>query len=88
MRIFRDRNFSLALVLMFLIGMVLMATMALMTPMLQNLLGYPVLASGYLLGTRGVGTFVAMSIVGRLLGTCDARPSCSSAWRLRPSRNG
>jgi DHA2 family multidrug resistance protein len=73
-RIFRDRNFSLALVLMFLNGLVLMATMALLTPLLQNLLGYPVLASGYLLGARGVGTFVAMSIVGRLLGTRDARP--------------
>ena len=74
MRIFRDRNFSLALVLMFLNGLVLMTTMALMTPMLQNLLGYPVLASGYLLGARGIGTFFAMSIVGRLLGTRDARP--------------
>jgi DHA2 family multidrug resistance protein len=74
MRIFHDWNFSLALVLMFLNGMVLMATMALLTPMLQNLLGYPVLASGYLLGARGIGTFVAMSIVGRLLGTRDARP--------------
>ncbi len=73
-RIFHDRNFSLALVLMFLNGLVLMATMALLTPLLQNLLGYPVLASGYLLGARGVGTFVAMSIVGRLLGTRDARP--------------
>jgi DHA2 family multidrug resistance protein len=48
--------------------------MALLTPMLQNLLGYPVLASGYLLGARGIGTFVAMSIVGRLLGTRDGRP--------------
>jgi len=74
MRIFHDLNFSLALVLMFLNGLVLMATMALLTPMLQNLLGYPVLASGYLLGARGIGTFVAMSIVGRLLGTRDARP--------------
>jgi DHA2 family multidrug resistance protein len=74
MRIFRDRNFSLALALMFLNGLVLLATMALLTPMLQNLLGYPVLASGYLLGARGVGTFVAMSIVGRMLGTRDARP--------------
>ena len=74
MRIFRDWNFSLALILMFLNGLVLLATMALLTPMLQNLLGYPVLASGYLLGARGIGTFAAMSIVGRLLGTRDARP--------------
>jgi DHA2 family multidrug resistance protein len=73
-RLFHDRNFSLALGLMFLNGLVLLATMALLTPMLQTLLGYPVLASGYLLGARGIGTFVAMSVVGRMLGTRDARP--------------
>ena len=74
MRLFRDRNFSLALGLMFLNGLVLMSTMALLTPLLQNLLGYPVLTSGYLLGARGIGTFVAMSLVGRMLGARDARP--------------
>ena len=47
--------------------------MALVTPFIQNLLGYPVLASGYLLGTRGIGTFVAMMLVGRLLGKIDPR---------------
>jgi DHA2 family multidrug resistance protein len=72
-RIFRDWNFSVALVFMFLIGIILLATMALVTPFIQNLLGYPVLASGYLLGTRGVGTFFAMMLVGRLLGKYDAR---------------
>jgi DHA2 family multidrug resistance protein len=72
-RIFRDWNFSVALVFMFIIGIILLATMALVTPFIQNLLGYPVLASGYLLGTRGVGTFFAMMLVGRLLGKYDAR---------------
>jgi len=73
LRIFRDWNFSIALIFMFLIGIILLATMALVTPFIQNLLGYPVLASGYLLGTRGVGTFFAMMAVGRLLGKYDAR---------------
>jgi MFS transporter, DHA2 family, multidrug resistance protein len=73
MRIFRDWNFSIALIFMFLIGIILLATMALVTPFIQNLLGYPVLSSGYLLGTRGIGTFFAMMIVGRLLGKYDAR---------------
>ncbi|HEY1941897.1 MAG TPA: DHA2 family efflux MFS transporter permease subunit [Roseiarcus sp.] len=71
--IFRDWNFSIALIFMFLIGIILLATMALVTPFIQNLLGYPVLSSGYLLGTRGIGTFFAMMIVGRLLGKYDAR---------------
>ena len=73
LRIFRDWNFSIALIFMFLIGIILLTTMALVTPFIQNLLGYPVLASGYLLGMRGIGTFFAMMIVGRLLGKYDAR---------------
>jgi DHA2 family multidrug resistance protein len=72
-RIFRDWNFSIALVFMFLVGIILLATMALVTPFIQNMLGYPVLSSGYLLGTRGIGTFVAMFLVGRLSGKVDAR---------------
>jgi DHA2 family multidrug resistance protein len=72
-RMFRDWNFSIAVVFMFLIGIILLATMALVTPYLQNLLGYPVLTSGFLLGARGLGTFVSMMIVGRLIGKIDAR---------------
>ena len=72
-RIFRDWNFSIALVFMFLVGVILLATMALITPFIQVLLNYPVLSSGYLLGTRGIGTFVAMFLVGRLSGKVDAR---------------
>lgn len=73
MSIFKDWNFSIALVFMFLIGIILLASMALVTPFIQNMLGYPVLSSGYLLGTRGIGTFVAMFLVGRLSGKVDAR---------------
>ena len=72
-RIFKDWNFSIALVFMFLVGVILLATMALITPFIQVLLNYPVLSSGYLLGTRGIGTFVAMFLVGRLSGKVDAR---------------
>ena len=72
-RIFKDWNFSIALVFMFLVGVILLATMALVTPFIQNLLGYPVLSSGFLLGTRGIGTFVGMFVVGRLSGKVDPR---------------
>jgi DHA2 family multidrug resistance protein len=73
LRIFTDWNFSIALIFMFLVGIILLATMALVTPFIQNLMGYPVLASGYLLGTRGIGTFFAMMMVGRLSGFVDPR---------------
>jgi DHA2 family multidrug resistance protein len=73
LRIFSDWNFSIALIFMFIIGIILLATMALVTPYIQNLMGYPVLASGYLLGTRGIGTFFAMMVVGRLISKFDPR---------------
>ena len=70
---FRDWNFSIAVIFMFLIGIILLGTMALVTPYIQNLMGYPVLSSGELLGARGIGTFFSMMAVGRLLGKIDAR---------------
>ena len=73
---------------MFLIGVILLATMALVTPFIQNLLGYPVLASGYLLGTRGIGTFFAMMLVGRLSGKVDARLLVFFGLALATYRSG
>ena len=73
LRIFRDWNFDIALVFMFLIDIILLATMALVTPFIQNMLGYPVLSSGYLLGARGIGAFVAKFLVGWLSGKVDPR---------------
>ena len=73
LQMFRDWNFSIAILFMFIIGIILLATMALVTPFIQNLMGYPVLSSGILLGARGIGTFFAMMAVGRLLSFVDAR---------------
>jgi DHA2 family multidrug resistance protein len=89
-RIFKDWNFSIALVFMFLVGIMLLASMALVTPFIQNLLNYPVFSSGVLLGTRGIGTFVGMFLVGRLSGRVDNRImiliglvlSASSLWLM------
>jgi len=71
--IFKDRNFSVGLVFMFIIGIILLASIALLTPFIQNLMGYPVLDAGMLLGVRGIGTLVAMMLVGRLLRFIDGR---------------
>jgi DHA2 family multidrug resistance protein len=71
--LFKDRNLVMGLVFIFIFGIVLLATMALMPPFLQNLMGYPVLTTGMILAPRGVGTMVAMLIVGRLIERIDAR---------------
>ena len=71
--LFKDRNFVAACLFMVVIGVVLFGTMALITPFTQNLLGYPIMTAGFLLGSRGVGTLVAMMVVGRLLKFVEAR---------------
>ena len=57
-----------------MLGVVLFATMALLPPFLQNLMNYPVVTTGLLLAPRGVGTLIAMMLVGRLMARgVDAR---------------
>ncbi len=71
--LFKDRNFSVGLLFIFIVGIVLLATMALLPPFIQNLMGYPVMDVGLLMAPRGIGTMAAMMAVGRLSGKVDAR---------------
>ena len=72
-QLFKDRNFSVGLFFIFIVGVILLATMALLPPFLQNLMNYPVVDVGLLLAPRGVGTMIAMMMVGRLAGRVDSR---------------
>ncbi len=72
-RVFRDRNFAMALVVMFLVGLVLVATSVLLAPWLQDLGNYPVATAGLLLAPRGFGTMAAMLLAGRLTNKMDPR---------------
>ncbi|MGB7259849.1 MAG: DHA2 family efflux MFS transporter permease subunit [Pseudolabrys sp.] len=65
--LFKDRNFVSGTVFMVVIGVVLFGTMALVTPFMQNLLGYPIQTAGFLLGSRGVGTLLTMMVAPRLM---------------------
>jgi DHA2 family multidrug resistance protein len=69
----RDRNFVMATVFAFIVGMLLFSTLALLPPMMQTLLGYPVLTSGLVNMPRGVGSMVSMLVVGQLIGRLDNR---------------
>jgi MFS transporter, DHA2 family, multidrug resistance protein len=71
--IFKDRNFTIGLCFIFVVGIILLASLALITPYLQNLMGYPVITAGMVLAPRGIGTMVAMLIVGRLINRVDPR---------------
>lgn len=81
-RLLNDRNFITGLLFAFIVGMVLYATMALLPTLLQGLLGYPVVYTGMIMAPRGIGTMVAMLLVGRMLHSIDARAIMALGFTL------
>lgn len=72
-KLFADRNLVVGLCFIFVVGIILLATLALLPPFLQTLMGYPVLTTGLALAPRGTGTLVAMILVSRLINRVDVR---------------
>ncbi|MFI4972965.1 MAG: DHA2 family efflux MFS transporter permease subunit [Caulobacterales bacterium] len=68
-----DRNFVTCNIFGFFTGLMLFSTMALFPPMMQTLLGYSVWQAGVISMPRGIGTFISMFLVGRLVGRVDIR---------------
>jgi DHA2 family multidrug resistance protein len=80
--LYRDRNFLTGNVLIFVVGIVLFATLALMPPMLQGLMNYSALQAGLVTAPRGAGTLVAMLFIGRLIGKIDVRLIIGTGFAL------
>jgi DHA2 family multidrug resistance protein len=69
----RDRNFVVTTIFGFFTGALLFSSSALLPSMMQNLLGYSVLQSGYASMPRGLGSLVAFLSVPMLLQRFGAR---------------
>jgi MFS transporter, DHA2 family, multidrug resistance protein len=83
--LFKDRNFAAGVLFGVILGVTYFSSLALQPPYLQNLMDYPIVAAGLVMGPRGIGTMAAMMIVGRLVGRVDTRVllACglgSTAW--------
>ncbi len=72
-RLFKNQNFVTGVMFIFIVGLVLYATRALVPTMLETLLDYPVATTGLVTAPSGVGTMVSMLIAGRLIGRIDLR---------------
>jgi DHA2 family multidrug resistance protein len=89
-KLFSDRSFVVASCMGFFVGILLYSTMALLPSMLEELMGYPVVTTGMVMMPRGVGTFIATFLVGRLVGKVDSRVlvgiglilSAFAAWQM------
>ncbi|WP_345246746.1 DHA2 family efflux MFS transporter permease subunit [Pigmentiphaga soli] len=69
----KDRNFVTGTCFIFVIGAVMYATRALLPPMLEALMGYPVATTGLVTAPSGVGTMIAMLLAGRLVARLEVR---------------
>jgi len=60
-------------VLMFMVGLIMNGTLALLPTMLQDLMYYPVLTTGLVTAPRGIGSMIAMFVVAPLINRVDNR---------------
>ncbi|HSU67864.1 MAG TPA: DHA2 family efflux MFS transporter permease subunit, partial [Tepidisphaeraceae bacterium] len=67
LRIFTNGNFATGTAMIAIVGAILYASTAIIPLFLQTLLGYPALDSGLAVSPRGIGSFFATLLVGRLI---------------------
>jgi len=71
--VFQNRTYSTGLFLMTVLGFVLYGSTVLIPLLLQTLLGYPALQAGIAMLPRGLGSFIAMPLVGMLMSKFEPR---------------
>ncbi|HEX8605271.1 MAG TPA: MDR family MFS transporter [Pseudoduganella sp.] len=81
-RLLKNANYVTGLLLIFIVGLVLFATRALMPTMLQGLMGYPAALAGLVTAPSGLGTMAAMLVVGRLTGKVDLRVLLAAGFAI------
>jgi MFS transporter, DHA2 family, multidrug resistance protein len=72
-RVFRERTFATGVFLMTVLGFVLYGSLVILPILLQTILGYPALQAGIAMAPRGVGSFIAMPLVGIIMSKFDPR---------------
>jgi DHA2 family multidrug resistance protein len=73
LRLLTNRNFAMGCTLMAVVGAVLFGTTAILPIFMQTLLGYSAMDAGMAMTPRGMGSFVSMVVVGRIVKLFDNR---------------
>jgi len=87
LRVFKQRTYAAGVFVMTMMGFVMYGSLLLLPVFLQTLLGYPALDAGIAMAPRGLGSFLAMPLVGTVLSRFDPRKVLAlgligSAWTL------
>ena len=72
-KIFLERNFFLALILVAFYGLLTVPPMVLLPAFLEGLIGYEIIDVGFLQSSRGIGVLLAMFISNRIAGIINVR---------------
>src|SRR3954469_21893739 len=73
LRVFRNRSYATGVFMMTVLGFVLYGSTVLLPIFLQQLLGYSALDAGIAMLPRGLGSFIAMPLVGILMSKIEPR---------------
>ena len=73
LKVFKDRNFLIGCILIFLFGIGIYSTITVLPLFYQELLGYTAFTAGLVVAPRGIGAICAMPIIGYLSNKVDPR---------------
>src|ERR1700728_116042 len=79
-RLFKNKNFATANMMMFMVGAVSFATTVLMPQFLQTLMGYTAQSAGMVLSASALLLLVELPLVGRLIGRFQSRYLIAFGW--------
>jgi len=71
--IFKDRNFTVACLILAVFGLGLYGTMVIQPLMMESMLNYPVLTTGFSMAPRGLAAMFSMMMVAQIINKIDAR---------------
>lgn len=73
LKVFKDRNFAVGTLLIFLFGVAIYSTVTILPLFYQELLGYTAFTAGLVVAPRGLGAICGMPVIGFLSNKVDPR---------------
>jgi DHA2 family multidrug resistance protein len=81
-RLFRNRNFAVSCIMMFMLGLALFGGTVLLPQLVQTLLGYTAEQAGEVLSPGAIVIIVLLPFIGILVGKLDARRLIAVGWTI------
>ena len=82
LRVFKNRNFALGCILIFLFGAAIYSAVTLLPLYYQSMMDYSAWLAGLVVSPRGIGSIIAMPLVGILVSRIDSRILVSSGFTI------